>query len=313
MRRLVAFLALMLLAAPAQAQEWRIVNGFAPGGTADVLARLLADGVAPGLGSRPVVETRTGANGMIAAEAVARGGADGATVMVCVMGMLAIAPEMPGARLPIDPGRDLRGVSTVALSPYGLVVAANGPHRDLAALLAAARRPEGVTYASVGPGSAPHLAGELLRQRAGGRMTHVPYRGAAPAVLDILAGRTDFLFVSLGDITRQVRGGELRLLALGDESGRAVFPEVPVVGSMVPGVEANTWFGLCGARGMPDAAAQRWAAAVRAALAEPALARRLQEMGLTPHPEDPAAMDARAARDRARWGAVIRDGGVRAD
>ncbi|HYF06381.1 MAG TPA: tripartite tricarboxylate transporter substrate-binding protein [Acetobacteraceae bacterium] len=312
MRRAL-FLVLVLLATPAGAQEWRIVNGFAPGGTADVLARLLAEHVAPSLGARPVVETRTGANGMIAAEAIARGPADGSAVMVCVMGMLAIAPEMPGARLPLDPGRELRGVSTVALSPYALVVAAHGPHRDLAGLLAAARAPQGITYASVGPGSAPHLAGELLRQRAGGTMAHVPYRGAAPAILDIVAGRTDFLFISLGDITRQVRAGELRLLALGDESGRAVFPDAPVIGSLVPGVAANTWFGLCGARAMPDAAAERWAAAVRVALSDSALLRRLEEMGLTPHPEGPAEMDARAAADRRRWGEVIRAGGVRAE
>ncbi len=306
-------LALLLLAVPAHAQELRIVNGFAPGGTADVLARLLAEAVAPTMGSRPVVETRTGANGMIAAEHIARGPADGSAVMICVMGMVAIAPEMPGAVLPIDPARALRGVATVALSPYGLVVAANGPHRDLAALLAAARAPQGITYASVGPGSAPHLAGELLRQRAGGTMTHVPYRGGAPAILDILAGRTDFLFISLGDVTRQIRGGELRLLALGDDSGRAVFPDAPVVGAVVPGVMANTWFGLCGARAMPDVAAERWAGAIRVAVGDTALAARLREMGLTPHPEGPAALDARIAEDRARWGAVIRAGNVRAE
>ena len=311
MRRLLALL--LLLAAPAKAQDLRIVNGFAPGGTADVLARLLAEAVAPTMGSRPVVETRTGANGMIAAEAIARGPADGSAVMVCVMGMLAIASEMPGARLPIDPGREMRGVATIALSPYGLIVAGNGPYRDVAALLAAARTPEGVTFASVGPGSAPHLAGELLRQRAGGRMTHVPYRGGAPAIIDILAGRTDFLFISLGDVTRQIRAGELRLIALGDDSGRAVFPDVPVIASIVAGVAANTWFGLCGARAMPDAAAERWAGAVRAAVAEPAFARRLEEMGLTPHAEGPAAMDARIAVDRARWGEVIRAGNVRAE
>lgn len=298
---------------PGGAQELRLVNGFLPGGTADVLARLLADAVAPAMGSRPVVETRTGANGMIAAEAIARGPADGSAVMVCVMGMLAIAPEMPGARLPIDVGRELRGVSTVALSPYGLVVAGNGPHRDVAALLAAARAQQGVTYGSVGPGSAPHLAGELLRQRAGGTMTHVPYRGASQALLDMLAGRVDFMFVSLGDVSRQVRAGELRLIALGDESGRTVFPDVPVIGSVVPGIVANTWFGLCGARAMPDAAAERWAGAVARAVADPALRRRLEEMGLTPHAEGPAAFDARIAADRARWGGVIRTGGVRAD
>ena len=306
-------LLLMLLTLPARAQELRIVNGFLPGGTADVLARLVADAVAPAMGSRPVVETRTGANGMIAAETIARGPADGSAVMVCVMGMLAIAPEMPGARLPIDVRRELRGVATIALSPYGLVVSSNGPHRDLGALLAAARSAGGVTYGSVGPGSAPHLAGELLRQRAGGTMTHVPYRGASQAILDMLAGRVDFMFISLGDVSRQIRAGELRLIALGDDSGRAVFPDVPVIGSVVPGIAANTWFGLCGARPMPDAAAERWAGAVRAALREPALTRRLEEMGLTPNPEGPAAMDARIAQDRARWGEVIRTGNVRTD
>jgi tripartite-type tricarboxylate transporter receptor subunit TctC len=224
----------LLLAGPiptlalAQDRPPRIIAGFAPGGTGDLVARLIAEALAPGLGVRPLVENRTGANGLLAAEAVARGPADGSVLLQCPMGTLTISPELPGAVLPIDPRTELVPVSNIALSSYGAVTGARGPHRTMAELVAAARaRPGTISYASAGVGSAQHLTGARLAAMAGLDLVHVAYRGAAPAALDVIAGRTDLLITNLGDVVRQIQGGELRLLALADAAGVPNSPERP--------------------------------------------------------------------------------------
>jgi tripartite-type tricarboxylate transporter receptor subunit TctC len=315
-RRLtLAALLAAALAGPAAAQAPpRLVNGFAPGGTADVAARLVAELAGPALGTRPVVETRTGATGFIAAENVARGPADGSATVLCVMSMLAIAPELPGARLPIDPRTELSGVALFALSPYGLVVGATSPYRTLGQLLDAAKaRPAAISYASVGAGSAPHLSGVLIGLRTPAEMVHVPYRGAAPALLDIIANRADFMMISLGDVTRQIQDGELRLLALGDSRPVPLFPGIPPLSATLPGVESYTWFGLCGPRAMTAEGRGRWERGVAAAVADPGFRQRMEAMGLVPLFEDGATMDRRIAADRALWGGVVRAANIRAE
>ncbi len=306
-------LAFLLAALPAAAQP-RIVSGFAAGGTADLVARLVAEGVAPALGARPVVETRTGANGLLAAEYVARGPADGSVVFECAMGTMTISPNLPGAALPVDPRTALVPVANIALSTYAAVTGARSELRSMADVLAAARaRPGAVSFASAGVGSAQHLTGARIGVAAGVTMVHVPYRGAAPAALDIIAGRADFMVTNLGDVMGQLRGGELRLLALGDALGSPIFPDAPRLSATLPGLEVAGWFGLCGPAAMPMAARARWADAVERALAEPALRARLLENGLTPAFEGPESFTARVARDLAAWGETIRAAGIRAE
>jgi len=322
-RSIALLLGLAASAAPAlSAQEApagaagtaRIVVGFAPGGTSDIMSRLLAEAASPLLGRRIVVENRTGANGMIAAENVARGAADGSAVFQCPMGTMTISPELPGASLPIDPGRDLVPVANVALSRYAVVVGARSPYRTLPEVLDAARaRPDALSYASAGAGSAQHLSGERLARLAGVRLLHVPYRGAAPAALDVMAGRADLLITNLGDVVRQIQGGELRLLALGDGDPSAQFPDAARLPALVPGLEVVGWFGLCGPRGLSAEAVARWSDAVGRALEEPELRRRLDDNGLAPLFEDQAAFGRRIERDRRLWGDTIRAAGIRAD
>ena len=308
----------VLLAAPglafAQERTPRIMAGFAPGGTGDLVARLIAEGIGQVLGTRVLVENRTGANGMIAAEYVARGAADGATLLQCPMGTMTIGPEIPGANLPIDPRTELIPVANVALSSYGAVTGARGPHQSFPALVAAARaRPGSVTYASAGVGSAQHLTGARLAAMAGLELVHVPYRGAVPAVLDVIAGRTDLLITNLGDVMRQIQGGELRLLALADAQGVPEFSTAPRLSETVPGLEVAGWFGLCGPRGMPEASIRRWTEATERALRDPTLRQRLLENGLTPNFEGPEAFGARMVRDRAAWGEAIRRANIRVE
>lgn len=319
MPRLLARVALLAaaLAWPAAAQQERsvrVVSGAAAGGSSDFVSRLVAEAVGPLLGARAVVENRTGTNGVVAAAEVARGAPDGSTVFTCPMSTMAITPQLVGANLPVDPGAELAPIATVALSSYGFVVAANGPYRSVEDVLEAARRRPGqVTFASAGVGSAQHLSGELLQQRTGVRMAHVPYRGASPAVVDILGGRTDFMITNMADIARQVQDGALRLLAIGDDGGSPLFPEVPPLSRLVPGFSVVGWFALCGPKNTAPEALRRWEEAVRRAMADPALVRRMAEGGLTPRFEDAETLTRRLEADRRQWREVIRAVNLRAE
>lgn len=316
MRRILLAAAAALIALPALAQDRtiRVISGFAAGGAGDLMARLIAEYVPPLMNARGVVENRTGANGLIGAEVVARSAPDGATVLQCPMGSMTITPNLPGAALPIDPRTEMTGIANVALSTYALIVAARGPHQDVPGLLAAARaRPGALSYASAGVGSAQHLSGELLKARTGLDIVHVPYRGATPAVVDILGGRVDFMITNLGDVMRQITGGELRLLALGDDAGSPLFPNARPISAFVPGLQMAGWFGICGPRAMSAESLAQWSDATRRALDNPGLRERLLANGLTPRFEDTATFNARIARDLQSWGEVIRAAGVRGD
>ncbi len=307
-------LAALLGTALAQERNIRIICGFAAGGSADFVTRLVAESVGPALAGRAVVENRTGANGTIGAAEVARAAPDGNTVFQCPMSTLAIAPQLIGANLAVDPGTELTAYANVAMSSYGFVVSAKGPYKSVQDVIAAARaRPGAVTYGSAGVGSAQHLAGELLAQRAGVQMTHVPYRGATPSIVDIMGGRTDFMITNLGDAAGRILDGNLTLLALADDTPSPVFPNVPPLSRLYPGFEVLGWFGICGPKASSPATAAQWAAAIQTAMQNPTFLKRLVDNGLTPHFEGPAALQARIERDRRQWRAVIQSVNVRAE
>ena len=317
---LVATVAVAAAATASPAIAWapdrpaRILVGFAAGGTGDLIARTVAEMASPRLGQAVVVENRAGANGMIAAEAAARAAPDGLTMLICPTGNMTILPELPGARLPIDVRAELAPVANVALSTYGMVVGAAAPWRSAAEFIEAARtRPGALSFASVGTGSAQHLAGERLRRAAGIELLHVAYRGASLAAVDLIARRADVVITNLGDVARQVTGGELRLLALGDAAGHPLFPDAPKLPDTLPGFEVTSWLGICGPRGLPGEVVAAWSRAVLHGLAEPAIAQQLLDNGLRPLPEGPDAFAARIVRDRAAWGEVIRAAGIRAE
>lgn len=318
MRKLAVFtLAALLpcLTSPALAafpdKPLRIVSGYAAGGASDLISRFIAEAVSPILGQRVVVENRPGLNGVIGAEAVARSAPDGYSVFQCPMSTLSITPQLIGASVPLDPGVELLPLSNMALSSYGLVVAAASPHRSMADVIAAARaRPGQITFASPGPGSAQHLSGELLKRLAKLDMQHIAYKGAAPATVDIMGGRIDFMITNLGDVGRQVQAGQLRLLAQGDPSRFPLFPDLPRIADTVPGFEITGWFGICGPKGMPAEAVARWDDAIRQAMQDQTFVRRLQDAGFTPLYEGPAPFARRLEADRKRWREVIQAGKV---
>jgi len=289
----------------------RIVSGYAAGGASDLISRFIAEAVSPILGQRVVVENRPGVNGVIGAEVVARSTPDGYSIFQCPMSTLSITPQLIGASVPLDPGLELFPISNMTLSSYGLVVAAASPHKSMADILAAARaKPGQITFASPGPGSAQHLSGELLKRLAKVDMQHIAYKGAAPATVDIMGGRIDFMITNLGDVGRQVQAGQLRLLAQGDPSRFPLFPDLPRIADTVPGFEITGWFGICGPKGLAAEVVMRWDDAIRQSMQDPVVAKRMQDAGFTPFYEGPAAFAKRLEADRLRWREVIQAGNV---
>jgi tripartite-type tricarboxylate transporter receptor subunit TctC len=309
----VALIALTLNTATAQ-QPVRMLYGFAAGGSGDLAARLLADVASKELGQRVVVENRTGANGMIAAEAAARGPTDGSNVLFCTTGNMTIVTELPGAQLPINPATDLIGIGQLLRSTFGLVVSKDSPYRTIQDLIADARaNPGKVSYATPGIGSVQHLSTELLGQKIGAQMVHVPYRGSQAALQDLLANRTSFSITNLGDVISHIRSGSLRLLALGDPLGKRFFPEAPMIAEVVPGFETYAWFGLCGPTGMPDAVVKRWEKAIKAAVDDPTVSQKLLDNGMVPAFADSAALKKTMEENRRNYREVIRAANIKAE
>ncbi len=315
----VALIALTLNMATAQQpalsdRPIRMLYGFAAGGSGDLAARLLADVASKELGQRVVVENRTGANGLIAAEGAARGPTDGSNVLFCTTGNMTIVTELPGAQLPINPATDLIGIGQLLRSTFGLVVSKDSPYRSVQDLVADARaNPGKVSYATPGVGSVQHLSTELLGQKIGAQMVHVPYRGSQAALQDLLANRTSFSITNLGDVISHIRSGSLRLLALGDPLGKRFFPDAPMIADVVPGFETYAWFGLCGPTGMPDAVVKRWEKAIKAAVDDPAVSQKLLDNGMVPAFADSAALKKTMEENRRNYREVIRAANIKAE
>jgi tripartite-type tricarboxylate transporter receptor subunit TctC len=295
-------------------RDIRIICGFAPGGSCDIVSRIIADATAQTLGQRILVENRTGAAGTIAMEVVARSQPDGHTMLLCAQGQMAMLPVLPGARLPVDPVRDLIPAANMVLANYVVVVPPDRPFRTVQELVAYGRQNPGrLNYASTGAGTLQHLGGEAIKLAAGIDMVHVPYRGGAPAAMDVAAGRIDVLATNLADVISGVQGGQLRLLAFTDAVGSPAFPEVPRMSEIFPGFVVGGWFGLCAPAGTPQPVMEQWADALRQAAAVPATRDRLLSMGLIPTVEGPAQFQQRVRDDIERLGAIIRQAGIRAD
>ncbi len=310
-RTLLAALATPGLAL-AQEQVLRIIIPFPPGGPADTIARLLERPLRASLGQAVVLDYRSGAGGVVGMEAVARARPDGHTVGLGSTGALVIAPHiMP--RMPYDPLRDLAAVSEVLAVPQLLAVPAAFPARDVAALVAMARAaPGSIAYASAGIGSSLHLAAELFRQKAGITITHVPYRGAAPAITDLVAGRVQMM---LGDVTGllpQVQGGALRALGITAAARFSGLPDVPTIAEAgIEGVISDTFYGVLAPAGVPAGRLSALAAALRAALAEPDTRAALAGQGGNIIGSTPEDFAARLRVSSARWAEVVQAGQIR--
>jgi tripartite-type tricarboxylate transporter receptor subunit TctC len=230
------------------------------------------------------------------------------------MAMHTILPEMHGVRMPFDVERDLTPIANVANIYNVLVATPNGPFRTIPELIAYAKaNPGKLTYASAGNGSSQHLAAELFMRRAGIQMLHVPYRGGAPAIIDIVAGRTNMMFGNLPEFMGQIRDGGLTPIAFGAPRASALLPNVPLISDTLPGFAIRNWFGVAGPGGMPKPVLDRWVAALHQVAADPAFQRRMAENGMEIIVDGPDSFRGTIAEDRQRWGEVIRAANIRAD
>jgi tripartite-type tricarboxylate transporter receptor subunit TctC len=317
-RLLLGLAAGTALAGPASAQgEWparsiRMISPFPPGGAADLLARAVAEELTPVLRQTVVVENRTGAGGSVGTEATVRAAPDGYTLVMGSTGPLAINPALQ--RLSYDPERDLAPIALVAAVASVLVVHPSVNARTLAELLAMARaQPGRLNYGSSGIGSAQHLFAELVKQQADVDITHVPYRGTGPAMVDTVGGRLTMMFDTTPTALPHIRDGRVRPIAVTSAQRDPALPDVPTIGETLPGYEALGWYGILGPAGMPAAAVARMNREVNALLGRADFRAKLAAQGVEPMTGSPADFAALIARDRVRWAEVIRRGNIRTD
>lgn len=266
-------------AADFPAKPIRIVVAFAPGGTADISTRILAERLSTQLGQPVLVDNRPGAGGITGAEQVAAASADGYTLLMS--GNHVAIAQLLSRSARYDPVKSFAQVARYAVVPSGLFVNASSPITSLEGMLAHARRnPETVTYASGGQGTPSHLAMEILQKRTGVPIRHIPYKGTGPALPDLVGGRVDMLFTSIAGPLALVKSGRLRLLALSSPARLPSLPQVPTIGETFAGYEFEVWVGLAAPRGTPAAIVERLSTEVGIALKDPAVTRRMDEAGL---------------------------------
>ncbi|MBL8382344.1 MAG: tripartite tricarboxylate transporter substrate binding protein [Burkholderiales bacterium] len=314
---LVAFLAAGAGAAFAQAwpaaKPVRMIVNFPPGGAADVIARAIAAPLGETLAQQVIVENRPGANGNIGADAVAKSPADGYTLLMSSGGAVSINPHLY-PKMPFDPAKDIVPVAAAARVLVFLVVRPEVPAKTVAEFIAHARaNPGRLTFGSPGNGSSPHIAAEMLKGATRTFMVHIPYRGGAPALVDLLGGQLDFMFdPGLG--LQHVRSGKLRMLAVGSPKRSPLFPDVPTLAEAgIAGFDADSWFGFYAPAGTAAETIARLNREVNRILGTPAVRERILALGGEPAPMTPAEFGNRQLADRDRFGAVIKAQGIRAD
>jgi tripartite-type tricarboxylate transporter receptor subunit TctC len=296
------------------ARPVRLVVAFAPGGATDFTARLIADAMKGPLGQSVVVENKPGANGAVGAEYVAMSEPDGYTLFFTTVGAVAINPSLR-SDLPYDPVKDFAAVGKAAVNSTMLVVNADmkvNSVRDLAEL--ARKKPDAITIGITGRGAISDLGRQLFEDAAGIKLQAVPYRGAAPAIVDILAGHLDGLFGDVPTVMAQVQAGKLKALAATSTERSDIFPDVPTfVEQGFAGVVGDNWAGVLAPAATPAAVIAKVNAAMVAALNDPGLRNRLHNAGTTAAPSSPEQFEKYLREEIARWGKVVRDKGIKGD
>jgi tripartite-type tricarboxylate transporter receptor subunit TctC len=291
----------------------RLVVPFAPGGSTDIVARILADRLTPAFGKPMIIDNRPGAGALVGADAVAKSTADGYTLLVSSTSSIAPVPLMR-ASMPYDPIGDFAHLALIGTFANGVLVRADSPIRSLADLIERARaQPGKLSYASVGIGSSGHMTGTLLEQRGGLTLLHVPYKGASHAIIDLLAGRVDIQFESLVSASPNLRAGKLRLLAVASPARAKVYPDVPAIAELVPGVVGAPWFGLSAPAKTPRPVLAYLERELVKVLRSPEVHARLEELGMDPSGAGSAAFLAHIEAENRLWAPIIRSLNIRID
>lgn len=305
------------LAALAQSQTFpnrpvRWVLGFAAGGTTDILSRVVTQFLSEQLGQPFIIDTRPGAGTNLGTESVIRSTPDGYTVLLSGTPNAINATLYP--KLNFNFIRDTAPVVGIASVPNVMVVHPSLPVRTVPEFLAYAKENPGkVNMASSGVGSTPHLAGELFKMMTGLNLQHIPYRGAAQAVTDLLAGQVQLYFVTTPVSIEYIKAGRLRPLAAASARRLPDFPDLPTVGETVPGYEASAWYGVSAPKDTPPAVIEKFNRDVNAALADPKVRARLIELGCTPLGGSPAAFGKLIEEETGKWGKVVKFAGLKAE
>jgi tripartite-type tricarboxylate transporter receptor subunit TctC len=289
----------------------RFVVGYAAGGLTDVTTRLVAERMSRDLGQPIIIENKTGAATGVASTAVAQSDPDGYTVLLGTPS-LAINPTLQPGWTPRDPMKELSPVGLMCESPFVLMVGSNVSAKTLDEFVALAKaKPGQLNVASSGNGAVNHLILEMFNRRAGVQLAHIPYRGAAPAVVDMIAGRLDATFATPQDVIPVVEQKAARVLAVTSAEPIALFPEAPSVARLLPGFRSVFWQALFVRAGTPPAIVDRLATALRLALEDPALRAKMKERGVTVLSGGPRELEMLLADESKMWGDVIRTAGLK--
>ena len=310
---LAALMACAAAAQPFPSKPVKIIVPSAPGDGSDILARAIAQKLTERWGQTVIVENRPGAGGVIGTEAAAKSPADGYTVIMGNAGSHAINQALY-AKLPYDVVRDFAPITLVASAPNVFVVNPAVPANTVAEFLALAKKEPGkYAFASGGNGSSAHLNGEMLKAFAGVELTHVPYKGASPAITDVIAGQVQLMIGNLPPILPHIKSGKLRALGVTTATRFAATPDLPPIAETVPGYESLAWFGLFAPAATPKELVNRWHADVVAVLALPDIRDRVVQLGFQAVGNTPEAYAALIRNDIAKWQRVVKVSGAKAD
>ena len=289
------------------AKPVRLVVPFPAGGATDIFARVLSQKLGEKLGNAVVVENRPGAGGTIGADLVAKALPDGYTLLLATSSTHSIGPAL-NARMPYDAVRDFTPISHVGNAPSIMLVPNSSPAKTLKEwLVYAQKNPGKLNYASSGNGTIVHLTAELFKAQTGLFIVHIPYKGTALAIPDLVSGKVDLMFDSLPTGLPHVRDGRLRALAVTSAKRTSMAPELPAVAEVLPGFESNTWFGLYGPKNLGQDVLAKIGAAVNQALADADVKDKLARLGIEPVGGTPLEFTQMAARDAAKWKQIIAD------
>lgn len=285
----------------------------APGGTVDIVARIMAEQISRSLGQAVVVSNKAGAGGVVGTQALKREAPDGYNILFTANSNQLIVPWVY-KDVRFDPIKDFVPIAAVGVVPNVLVVHPSFPSRDLKEFIAYVKEnPNKYQYASAGSGTLNHLLGEMLKVKGGLQLQHIPYKGVGPAMSDVLGNQVPMLFASLPSVLETVKAGKLRALGVSSVSRVALLPEVPAIGEQIPGFSGDLWVAFYAPKNTPPAVIERLHSAVKAALATPALQHRFEQLGVVMLHDGPTELARRQELEFQKWKQIVKASGATAD